>query len=109
MSLTHLTALSLAKNHLSQLPLALAELRYSFYLLYWYKSTNAHALQSNEALRWGRCHSVYLLYWYKSTSTDAKGAASKLVVLTVADNLEIEWMSPQVWGLKLLVYEALSD
>jgi hypothetical protein len=48
------TALSLAKNHLSQPPLALAELRYLVYLLYWYKSTNTDTLQSNEALRWGR-------------------------------------------------------
>jgi hypothetical protein len=49
-----------------------------------------------------------LIYWYKSTNTDAKGAASKLVVLNVVDNLEIEWMSPQVCGLKLLVHAALS-
>ena len=40
-------------------------LRYSAYLLYWYKSTNTDASGLNL-----RCP-VYLLYWYKSTNTDA--------------------------------------
>jgi hypothetical protein len=57
----------------------------SFYLLYWYKSTNtdAECIDTVSASAYGgsgrveglglAVMPVYLLYWYKSTNTDAEG------------------------------------
>jgi hypothetical protein len=54
-----------------------ASMRYSVYLLYWYKSTNTHASDALclEGLAASMRYSVYLLYWYKGANTAAEGAA----------------------------------
>jgi hypothetical protein len=52
-------------------------MRYSVYLLYWYKSTNTDASDALclEGLAASMRYSVYLLYWYKGANTAAEGAA----------------------------------
>jgi hypothetical protein len=40
------------------------------------KCKHADTLQSNEALRWGRC-SVYLRYWYKSANAVTRYRATR--------------------------------
>ena len=46
----------------------------SFYLLYWYKSTNTDA-EGTRAWQQSALYSIYLLYSYKSANTDAEGGA----------------------------------
>ena len=48
--------------------------RYSVYLLYWYKITNADATRAPQGPPSSTSHSVYLIYWYKNTNADATRA-----------------------------------
>jgi hypothetical protein len=56
--------------------MAVATLRYSVYLLYWYKHTDTAAEGAAADGRRKSRGRLVLLYWYKRTDTDAEGAAA---------------------------------